>query len=252
MSSAEPRYGSVPYLNARPLLRGLEHDVGPLTYAVPSKLAESLRCGDVDVALAPVVAGFEQPSLVLVPEGAVVAKGAVESVLLFCRRPPEQVETVALDTSSRTSAALTRVLFEFRWGTRPTFRRRAPDPDLSVEPADAVLLIGDPALVAIWDGPPVIDLGQAWVEWTGLPFVFATWLARTPELAELARPRLRAAAERGRASLDDIALEEGPRIGVDRGRARTYLREHLSFTFGEAEAAGLARFRELWTRLSTR
>lgn len=249
MRASSMRFGSVPYLNARPLLRGLEHETGPLTYAVPRELSRLLAEGDVDVALAPVVAGFEQPDLVLVPEGAVVAHGPVESVLLFAKCPPEELRTVALDRSSRTSAALTRVLCRFRWGTRPTYRLRDPDPDLRWLDDDAALLIGDPALVARWDGPEPIDLGAAWTEWTGLPFVFAGWFARTPELAAQASAPLRRAASRGREALDDIALEEGPRIGVNRDRARVYLREHLSFDFGERERAGLDRFHELWRTL---
>ncbi len=242
------RYGSVPYLNARPLLEGLEAEVGPLRYAVPGVLAGLLRDAELDVALAPVVASFDDPSLVLVPAAAVVAHGPVKSVLLFLRRPIEEVRSVGLDISSRTSASLVRVLFEHRWGSAPSFEMRASDPDLSHLEQDAALLIGDPALNATWSGAPPVDLGEAWFTWTGLPFVFAAWLARDQKLADASAPALIRAAERGRANLDAIAAEGAQQLGLEQAAVRRYLREHLVFHYDEREEAGLARFRELWLR----
>ncbi len=240
------RYGAVPYLNAEPLLAGLAEETGPLLRAVPARLAEMLAAGQVDVALAPVVASFEQPGSCIVPAGAVVARGPVKSVLLFAKRDPSEVRTVALDTSSRTSAALVRVLFEHLWKTRPTFGQRDPEPDLRGVGEDAVLLIGDPALRAVWDGPPAIDLGAAWRDWTNLPFVFAAWIARDAGSAERAAPALVRAAARGQATLPSIARRGAADVGLHEDAALTYLRRHLSFEYGPEEAAGLARFRELW------
>jgi len=249
--SAMLRYGSVPYLNARPLLEGLEDEVGPLRYEVPGVLAGLLRDGELDVALAPVVASFEDPSLVIVPAAAVVAHGPVKSVLLFLRRPIDEVRTVGLDISSRTSASLVRVLFEHRWGTSPSFEMRASDPDLTNLTQDAALLIGDPALCAVnsgegWSGPPPVDLGEAWCDWTGLPFVFAAWLARSSRVAEQAEPALVRAALRGREGLDRIAAAGARELGLDQQDVRRYLRDHLVFHYDEREQAGLDRFRELW------
>jgi chorismate dehydratase len=243
------RYGSVSYLNTAPLRDGLAAEVGPLRLEVPSRLVELLRAGELDVALAPVVATFEDASFVLVPAAAIAAHGPVESVLLFCRRPPAECRTVALDTSSRTSVDLVRVLFAHRWGTRPTYLRRDPDPDLRRAEADAVLLIGDPALLARWEGPPPVDLAEEWRAWTGLPFVFAAWVARTEEIARAAEPVLRRAAERGAAHLADIARRGARDLGLPEERLRRYLSESLRFGFGPGERAGLARFEELWRTL---
>lgn len=238
------RFGSVPYLNARPLLAGLGNH-GSVRLEVPSRLVPLLAAGELDVALTPIVAAFDHPGLVLVPVGAVSADGPVESVLLFCRGRPEDARTVALDTSSRTSADLVRVLCRERWGCRPRFSMRDPDPDLENTPADAVLLIGDPALQARWRGPPPVDLAAVWRDWTGLPFVFAAWLARNGAAARAAESPLRAAAERGRAELRRIALAGAAELGLDPDRTVSYMTERLRYTFGDRERRAIARFREL-------
>lgn len=246
------RFGSVSYLNTAPLRDGLAAEVGPVRLEVPSRLVDLLRAGDLDVALAPVVALFENPEFVLVPAAAIAANGPVESVLLFCRRPPRECRTVALDSSSRTSADLVRVLFAHRWGTRPRFVPREPDPDLTRLAEDAALLIGDPAMLARWAGPPPVDLAEEWRAWTGLPFVFAAWIARDAATARAAEPALRRAADRGRTHLVQIAHRGASELGLPEDRLRTYLEDRLHFTFGPAEAAGLERFRELWGTLPPR
>jgi predicted solute-binding protein len=243
------RFASVPYLNAKPLLEGLADEVGPVRLEVPAVLTRLLAGGEVDVALAPIVASFQVAGVEVVDAGAIATKGAVGSVLLFSKTPPAEARVVALDRSSQTSVALTRVLFRFRWQASPRFVSRAPDADLTRLDADAALLIGDPALVARWNGPPPIDLGHEWCEWTGLPFVFAAWLARTPEVASAAREPLRRAAARGRARLDAIAAAGAADLGLPRAEADDYLRRHLSFDFGEPERAAVARFREFWSQL---
>ena len=244
------RYGSVPYLNARPLLEGLEAEVGPVRLEVPSRLVRLLRDGEIDVALAPVVAGFEDPSLRIVPGAAIAARGPVESVLLFCRRPPQECRRVGLDTSSRTSSALVRVLFRERWRTAPEFVARDPDPDLTRLDLDATLLIGDPALQARWVGPPPVDLAAEWVSWTGLPFVFAVWHARTEAASAEAEGPLRRAVARGSTDLDLLAERGARDLHLDAARMRHYMHDCLDFEFGARERAGMERFRELWTAMS--
>jgi chorismate dehydratase len=249
------RLGSVPYLNARPLLEGLD-EAGPVRLEVPSRLAGLLAAGELDVALTPVVEAFDHPALRIVPVGAVTAHGKVESVLLFCREAPERARTVALDTSSRTSADLVRVLYAHRWGGRPRFVPRAPDPDLGANPADAVLLIGDPALRAAtgprsWTGPPPVDLGEEWARWTGLPFVFAVWLARDAAVAAAATPLLAQALARGRLAIDRIARDGAREHGLDPGRVRAYLTESLAYDLGERERQGMERFRVLRATLGS-
>ncbi len=243
------RYASVPYLNAKPLLEGLEAESGRVRLAVPAELARLLAAGEVDVALAPIVAAFETPSLTIVDAGAIATHGSVGSVLLFAKTAPAEARVVALDESSRTSAALTRVLYRFLWNASPRFVPRPSDPDLTRLEADAALLIGDPALVARWSGPPPIDLGHAWRDWTGLPFVFAAWLARTPEIAREAAQPLRRAALRGTAHLSEIAAAGAARLGLSDAVAEDYLRRRLSFDYGDSERAAVALFRDYWRRL---
>src|SRR5262245_50535631 len=214
MDLSRLRYASVPYLNAGPLLEGLADEVGPVRLEVPAVLVRLLAEGSVDVALAPIVAAFENPRLAVVDAGCIATHGAVGSVLLFAKKPPAEVRTVALDASSRTSVALTRVLFRHRWRAEPVFVPRDPDPDLRHLDADAALLIGDPALVARWEGPPPVDLGAEWRAMTGLPFVFAAWLARTPEFAARAEAPPRRALERGRHRLRELAADGAGRLGL--------------------------------------
>ena len=249
LTARDLRFASVPYLNAKPLLGGLADEVGAVRLEVPAVLTRLLAAGDVDVALAPIVASFEVPGVTVVDAGAIATKGKVGSVLLFTKTPPAEARVVALDQSSRTSAALTRVLFRFRWKASPRFVTRPPDADLTRLEEDAALLIGDPALVARWAGPPPIDLGHEWCEWTGLPFVFAAWLARTPEIAAVARDPLRRAAARGQAGLAAIAAAGASELGLSDAVADDYLRRHLSFDFGAPERAAIARFRDLWSQL---
>jgi chorismate dehydratase len=239
------RYGSVPDLNAKPLLEGLASEVGSLRLEVPSRLVPLLRSGEVDVALAPIVAALEDPDLSVVPAAAIAARGPVESVLLFTNLPPGECATVGLDTSSRTSADLVRVLFRHRWGRTPRYVARDPDPDLSQATTDAVLLIGDPALRARWSGAPPIDLADEWVRWTGLPFVFAAWLAATPEAARQAHGPLVRAAARGATHLERIAADGARDLGLPLDRVRRYLQENLHFGFGPLERAAIERFRAL-------
>jgi len=245
------RYASVPYLNARPLLEGLEDEVGPVRREPPATLARLLAAGETDVALAPIVAAFEIPSLVVVDAGAIATHGAVGSVLLFAKTTPAAARVVALDESSRTSVALTRVLYRFLWKSSPRFVSRAPDPDLTRLDADAALLIGDPALVARWSGPPPVDLGHVWCEWTGLPFVFAAWLARTPDAAREAVGPLRRAAARGERRLATIAAAGAAQLGLAPAAAEAYLRERLSFEFGAREREAVERFQGWWRELGS-
>jgi chorismate dehydratase len=142
------------------------------------------------------------------------------------------------------------VLVRHRWNASPRFVPRGPDPDLSNLEADAALLIGDPALVARWDGPPPVDLGQEWADWTGLPFVFAVWVARTPQIALEVLGPLQRAADRGRRHLTQIARAGAASLGLSTSVAERYLHENLSFHFGDDERQGLERFRELWSSLA--
>lgn len=215
------RLGSVSYLNAKPLLYGLEARL-----ATPAVLAGWLRAGEVDAALVPVVEVMENPVYWLVDGLGIGCLGPVYSVFLALRKPLGEVRRVALDPASRTSVRLTRWLLEQHHGLPVEYVDRG-------EAADAQLLIGDPAIAFRHANPevPLLDLGEAWREATGLPFVFAVWALRAPD-AELAE-RLRAAARKGLAARTEIARQPWE---------LEYLTQHIRYELGEPERAGLARF----------
>jgi chorismate dehydratase len=152
---------------------------------------------------------------------------------------------VLLDSSSRTSAALVRILLGGPLASPgASFAECSPGTDPRAADADAVLLIGDAALVLDRGGLLETDLGEAWTRWTGLPFVWAAWAARTAAAAREAAPILREARARGRERLRDLAREEAARLGTDPGAMERYLARNIRHDLGEEERRGLGRFRE--------
>jgi chorismate dehydratase len=253
--AAPVRVGAVSYLNAKPLYYRLD-EFAPgvrLEMDLPSRLADRLAAGELDVALIPSVeylrgasAGYE-----IVPGFAIAARGAVRSVKLFCRVPFERIDRLALDDGSRTSQALVRVWLDAEHGVRP--RRVEPLPlgvPIEESTADAVLLIGDRAMtVAPEPYHAVVDLAEAWRVMTGLPFVFALWVVRPGvDLGDLPDALARSRAE-GLAHASELAAEHGPRLGLDAVTCYDYLTNVLSYDLGEPEVAGLTRFARMAARL---
>lgn len=232
------RIGSVPYLNALPLTRGLENQV---RLGTPARLAEWLRDNKIDAALVSVVEVLQTGEYDLLDGIALASDGPVLSVLLAHRKPLDQLKAVYLDPASLTSVSLLRVLFAER-GLRPEMRVLS-DYRL-IRDLEAVLLIGNRALDFVYEQHThsVWDLGEAWRELTGLPFVYAGWALRRGidrrRLSEL----LRRGHANGMAELDRI-IAEYPRY--DAAFRCRYLRTCMKFDLGEAEKAGLARFGEL-------
>jgi chorismate dehydratase len=242
------RIGAVSYLNAKPLyyrLREFAPDVR-LSMDVPSRLAEQLADGALDVALIPSVEylrgahrGYE-----IIPGFAIAAHGAVRSVKLFSRVPWEQVGRLALDAGSRTSQVLARIWLHAAHGVRPEQVEELPLGVSALEStADAVLVIGDRAMRVPGDSfHDVVDLGQAWHSLTGLPFVFALWVARGGvELGDLPDALERSRAT-GLSMASSLARTHGPRLGLDYATCYDYLTRILSYDLGEPEIAGLTRF----------
>src|SRR5687767_14502894 len=175
------RVGAVNYLNTKPLIYEFEQlaPEAELILDYPSRLADDLELGRLDVALIPIIEYFRAGTYRLVPNIAIASHGPVLSVTLFSRVPWPDIRSVALDEGSRTSAALTRILLEQRYGVRPQTVSLPMGVAADDMTTDAVLLIGDRAMKACLPGfPHAYDLGQEWFDWTGLPFVYAVWAVR--------------------------------------------------------------------------
>src|SRR5436309_2308314 len=220
------RVGAVNYLNTKPLIHDFD-SLAPqaeLILDVPSRLADRLAEGELDVALIPVIEYFRAGSFTIVPGISIASHGPVLSVTLFSRVPWAAVRRVALDEGSRTSAALTQVLLRQRYRVRPEVVALPLDRGAEDADADAVLLIGDRAMRACLPGfAHAFDLGQEWYEWTGLPFVYAVWAVRPgADLGGVAQA-LAEARRRGLTRAGLIAQREAPRLGLDAGFCRRYL-----------------------------
>ena len=246
--SAPIRVGAVNYLNTKPLVEDFASFApqAELTFDLPSRLADQLRAGELDVALIPVVEYFRAGTYSIVPGVSIASRSAVLSVTLFSRVPWPRIGSVALDEGSRTSAALTRILLEKRYGIRPLTVHLPMGVAADDMATDAVLLIGDRAMQACLPGFPfAYDLGQEWFDWTGLPFVYAVWAVREGVDLRGVDVALRRARDRGLARVGAIAQREAPKLGLDAGLCRRYLSNILSFDLGPRELAGLKRYYEL-------
>jgi chorismate dehydratase len=245
------RLGAVGYLNARPLVHGLDAraDLFSLRFDVPSTCAALLHAGDIDLGMIPSIEYQRGPEAYrIVPDLGIVSDGDVASVALFTRVPIKNIRTIGLDTSSRTSAGLTRVLCRESWGIEPRFEPVPPDVAAGVEDCDAALLIGDPALFLdhVSAGLMKVDLGAEWTRMTGLPFVWAMWAGRADALTAPHVVALQEARDAGVADSDAIADAYAGRSRA--GVCRTYLRDNIQYRLGEREAAGLRRYYELAAR----
>lgn len=245
------RIGAVSYLNSKPLIEGLR-DYLPQAKIVldyPSRLADQLATGALDVALIPSVEAFADPSYEILSDACVATRGPVFSVKLYSRVHPGKIRTLALDDGSRTSAALVRVMLEDRYGVAPELSRLAMQSGLDDCATDAVLLIGDRAMqTPTEEFHTVWDLGAEWTQWTGLPFVFAMWVTRDTNGLEVVGEALSAARDRGVSRAREIADREAPLLHLSADEAYRYLTRNLHFQLGSAERQGLALFRSLVTQ----
>jgi chorismate dehydratase len=246
------RLGAVSYLNTKPLVYGLDaqRDQFDVRFDVPAKCAELLHEGRVDLGLIPAIE-YLRGDYSIVPGVSIASDGDVATVAVFTRLPIHQVQTIALDLSSRTSVALTRVLCAKKWGIEPKFTPAEPDLEAMLRRADAALVIGDPAfdIDPAKHGVTKIDLGGEWKALTGLPFVYAMWVGRSGSATAEQCRALEAAKDRGLAHLPEIARQVGGGNAALEQRALVYLRDNLKYGLGEAEQAGLRLFHQLATEV---
>ena len=241
------RLGAVGYLNARPLVYGLElrSRMFSLRFDVPSKCAALLHEGSIDVGMIPSIEYLRGRGYRIVPHVAIASEGPVASVALFSQCPVNQIRTVAADTSSRTSNGLLRVLCYESFGIDPEFRPMPPGIDTMLHSCDAALLIGDPALFLDHEAAGLlkVDLGERWTALTGMPFVWAFWAGRPDALPPPAVAALVEARDAGVRASDEIAMAY---CGPDRtALCQTYLRENIYYRLGEREEQGLRHYYEL-------
>ena len=247
------RISAISYLNTAPLMwdfeqgsAGREFDV---SYTLPSACARALEAGTADIGIIPAAAYSQVPGLMALPGVAIASRRPVRSILLVSRVPVEQIRTVALDTSSMTSVALTKILFE-KWlhGGR-TFTSMAPNIEEMLAHHDAALVIGDPALQIDRSRYLTLDLAEEWIRYTGKPFVFAFWAVRQDALREAAPSQdLAAVFQQSRdhglepASLDQIARQWAPRLALNQTEVRSYLTENIYYYLDPLCLEGLQLF----------
>lgn len=237
------RIGSVSYLNAKPLIHGLETQKDlSLILDVPSKLLPGLRDKRFDIALLPVIDYQRLEGLKIVPSGGIGCDGPTLTVRIFSRVPIERIKTLACDTDSHTSVALARIILAEEFGIRP----RLIDLLTSEDTAEARLLIGDKV---VCEEPPgfehQLDLGSAWEQLTGLPFVFATWMARDGiDLRDLPQ-RLERAKVDGLAHVREIVEKYAIPRGWPAGVAQQYLTSYLKFDVTPTHLKAIEKFHQL-------
>jgi chorismate dehydratase len=241
------RIGSVPYLNAKPLIAWFQTPEGErsgveVVYDVPSRLARMVEAGEVACAMASSVELFRHADWKAVQGIAIASTGTVLSVRLFSKVPVDRIRSLALDTSSLTSSALVQVLFARWWQVSPRYIPLPPDLDRMLEQADAALLIGDKGMLACSEGLFVTDLGEEWYRWTGLPFVWALWLGRAENITPPLVDCLHRAREWGLAHLESIVQQEATRLNIDESLVRHYLCDIMQYAMTDAHEQALNRF----------
>ncbi len=253
------RLGAVGYLNARPLVYGLERSTRfDLRFDVPSRCADLLHRYRIDIGLIPTIEYLRGPSEAghgdgyrIVPDLAIASRGPVASVALYTTRPVSDVRAIAMDTSSRTSVALVRVLCARSFGIDPALEPRGPDLASMLAGCDAALLIGDNALfqqagqLAAHSGQVTvqkIDLGEVWTTMTGLPFVWAFWAGRPDALMDEDLQALRQARDAGVTASEPIARQYLADRPERQAAGARYLRDNIKYHLGPDERAGLELF----------
>jgi chorismate dehydratase len=275
------RISVVEYLNTAPLVWGFTD--GPLagryelSFTVPSLCAEALRRGEVDVAIIPAIEYQRMDGVVVLPGMAVAAKHEVRSILVVAKKPMDTARRVALDSSSRSSAALVRLLCSEHWGIRPEFFEAPPDPAAMLAGADAALVIGDPALrIALkmdalaakvpasgemcCQGDPkeapvpgyetlfVYDVAYQWREMTGRPCVLAMWVGRRETITPQVVEDFLASKAYGMEHIEEIAEGAAEKLDLPPEGLERYLRENIDFGFDAENRAGLELYFEKCAR----
>jgi chorismate dehydratase len=247
------RVSAISYLNTVPLMWDFEHGQSgkdfDISYTLPSRCAAALREGSADIGIIPAAAYAVIPGLAILSGVAIASRRPVRSILLVSRVPRAQIRQVALDTSSMTSVALTKVLFAKHWQAEAHFTAMDPDLDKMLADHDAALLIGDPALKVDRSRYFACDLAEEWIRFTGKPFVFAFWAVRqvalqsAPATLDLAGV-FQQSRDHGLAAgnIQQIAREWAPRLGLSEDDVRSYLADNIYYYLDADCLEGLRLF----------
>ena len=245
------RISAISYLNTAPLMWDFEHGLADpgfeVAYTVPSHCALELQNGKADIGIIPAAAYATIPDLSILPGVAIASKGPVRSILLVSSKPMSEIRTVVLDSSSLTSVALIRILFEKYWGGARDFTSRPPDIESMLSAGDAALLIGDLALKVDRSRYYTWDLAEEWLGFTGKPFVFAFWAVRN-QAAQASKLDLASVFQRSRdhglepANLDQIVETWAPKLNLTERDVHEYLTSNIFYYLDESCLEGLRLF----------
>ena len=236
------RISAVSYLNTKPFIYGLYRsdlaDILDLSLDIPSVCAQKLLHGEVDLALAPVAIIPELPEAHIVSDFCIGAVGKVKTVCIFSEKPLTEVKRIYLDFHSRTSVALTRILCAQYWQIKPEFIPATEGFEQKIGGDTAALIIGDRAIGRDRQFPYTYDLGEAWLNWTGLPFVFAAWISTKPLHPDLLA-RFNAALQTGIEHIPDLTKILPAIPGID---VEDYFRHNISYVLDQPKWQALHRF----------
>jgi len=255
------RISAISYLNTAPLMWNFEtgrmreclRQQFEVAYTTPSRCAEMLAEGSADIGIIPVAAYASIPGLKILPDVAIASKGVVRSILLVSEHPLERIRSVALDSSSRSSAALVRVLFAKHWDREIQFVQAEPRLEAMLASHDAALLIGDAALQVDRGRYQTWDLADEWKRCTGKPFVFAFWAARSgvandEELSAAAKV-LSESRDDGLRHVGEIASQWAPNLRISPELIKSYLRENIHYHLDSESIDGMELFFRLAAEL---
>ena len=239
------RISVVQYLNSVPLIWGMLHGQQQgkheLQFATPANCADAVRDGKADVGIIPAIEYHRIENLQIIAGISIASKSRVRSVLLLSKVPIERIQSVAVDTSSRTSAAFLRILMCKFYSRAVELIPSAPCPEEMLKRADSALVIGDPALT--YSGSAAVyDLAAEWKKFTGMPFVFAFWAGHGDKDLAQSRKDFEQSREFGLAHVDDIAAEYALKLNMDPSDVKVYLTENIDYSLDEENLRGLRLF----------
>jgi chorismate dehydratase len=244
-----PRVSVVKYLNTVPLIWGMLHGRQrgkyDLDFTTPAACADAVLAGKADVGIVPSIEYQRIDDLEILPGLSIASKAPVKSVLLLSAVPIENIRSVSMDNSSRTSVALTAILLRNFYRLQFDSIPAAPDPDQMLRLADAALVIGDPALIYKGQAPHVYDVAAEWKKFTGLPFVFAVWAGRSGRVLGDLLEDFADSCAYGLDHVDEIATAYGPVSGITPEQVKIYLTRNIDYTLDEENLRALSLFYRL-------